>query len=64
MSTADQDDPTSIRCEVVAHVINEQRSILATLRRTEPRPLYGVAVAEMGSQPAVNDQADRVAAWQ
>jgi uncharacterized protein (TIGR03083 family) len=38
--------------EVVAHVINEQRRILATLRSTEPKPLYGVAVAEMGSQPA------------
>jgi hypothetical protein len=48
--------------EVVAHVINEQRRILATLRRTEPKPLYGVAVAEMGSQPAVDDQADLAAA--
>ncbi|HEY0687698.1 MAG TPA: TIGR03086 family metal-binding protein, partial [Kribbella sp.] len=49
--------------EVVAHVINEQRRILATLRRTEPKRLYGVAVAEMGSQPAVDDQADLAAAW-
>jgi uncharacterized protein (TIGR03086 family) len=49
--------------EVVAHVINEQRRILATLRRTEPKALYGVAVAVMGSQPAVDDQADLAAAW-
>jgi uncharacterized protein (TIGR03086 family) len=49
--------------QVVAHVINEQRRILATLRRTEPKRLYGVAVAEMGSQPAVDDQADLAAAW-
>lgn len=49
--------------QVVAHVINEQRRILATLRRTEPKALYGVAVAEMGSQPAVDDQADLAAAW-
>jgi uncharacterized protein (TIGR03086 family) len=49
--------------EVVAHVINEQRRILASLRRTDPKLLYGVAVAEMGSQPALDDQADLAAAW-
>jgi hypothetical protein len=52
-------DRTRGRC----HVINEQRRILATLRRTEPKPLYGVAVAEMGSQPAVDEKADLAAAW-
>jgi len=49
--------------QVVAHVINEQRRVLATVRRTEPKDLYGVPVVEMGVVPQVTEQADLAAAW-
>ncbi|MDX6249075.1 MAG: hypothetical protein QOF10_2435 [Kribbellaceae bacterium] len=49
--------------EVVAHVINEQRRILCTVRSTEPITLYGVAPAEMGVIPSVEVAADLAAAW-
>jgi len=55
--------PNWTACEVVAHVINEQRRILATLRQTEPKPLYGVAPAGMGVIPSVAAEADLAAAW-
>ncbi|WP_328993887.1 TIGR03086 family metal-binding protein [Kribbella sp. NBC_01245] len=50
--------------EVVAHVINEQRRILATVRKTEVKSLYGVRVAEMGVIPELEPDADLAAAWQ
>lgn len=49
--------------EIVAHVINEQRRILATLRRAEPKALYGVPAVEMGVVPPVEARADLAAAW-
>ncbi|WP_163511739.1 TIGR03086 family metal-binding protein [Fodinicola acaciae] len=49
--------------QVVAHVINEARRMVATLRGTEPKPLYGVPVAEMGTVPEPAADADLAAAW-
>jgi uncharacterized protein (TIGR03086 family) len=49
--------------QVVAHVINEQRRVLSTLRGTEPKALYGVPVAEMGVVPEPEADADLAAAW-
>lgn len=49
--------------DVVAHVINEARRIAATVRGCEPVPLHGVPVAEMGTVPAVADDAELGAAW-
>lgn len=49
--------------QVVAHVINEQRRVLATVRNTEPKTLYGVPVAEMGVLPEPAPDADLAAAW-
>jgi uncharacterized protein (TIGR03086 family) len=61
------DDPTPCpnwtARQVVAHVINEQRRMLATVRRTEPKSLYGVPVAEMGVIPPIGADADLTAAW-
>lgn len=50
--------------DVVAHVINEQRRTLATVRKTEIRSLYGVRAAEMGVIPELEPDADLAAAWQ
>jgi uncharacterized protein (TIGR03086 family) len=49
--------------QVVAHVINEQRRVLATVRGTGPKSLYGVPVAEMGVIPSAAADADLAAAW-
>ncbi|ADB32230.1 hypothetical protein Kfla_3167 [Kribbella flavida DSM 17836] len=49
--------------QVVAHVINEQRRMLATVRRTDPEDLYGVPVAPMGVVPEPAHDADLPAAW-
>ncbi|GAA1944834.1 TIGR03086 family metal-binding protein [Amycolatopsis minnesotensis] len=49
--------------DVVAHVVTEARRILATARGAEPRPLHGVAVAEMGALPEIGADADLAAAW-
>jgi uncharacterized protein (TIGR03086 family) len=49
--------------QVVAHVINEQRRVLATVRNTEAKSLYGVPVAEMGVVPEPRPGADLAAAW-
>ncbi|SFO94352.1 TIGR03086 family protein [Amycolatopsis arida] len=49
--------------DVVAHVVNEQRRMLAAVTRTEPLPLHGVDVAEIGAIPAVAPDADLAAAW-
>lgn len=49
--------------QVVAHVINEARRTVATLRGTEPKPLYGVPVADMGVVPVAAADADLTAAW-
>lgn len=55
--------PTWTARQVVAHVINEQRRVLATLRRTEPKALYGVPPVEMGVVPPVEAGVDLAAAW-
>jgi len=49
--------------DVVVHVINEQRRMLASVRGTEPATVHGVAVAEMGCLPEVAPDADLAAAW-
>lgn len=49
--------------DIAAHVINEARRILATVRGAEPQPLHGVAVAEMGALPELDADADLHAAW-
>jgi len=49
--------------DVVAHVINEGRRNLAQVRGHDPAPLHGVAVADMGSLPAVAPDAHLAAAW-
>lgn len=49
--------------DVVAHVINEQRRMLCTVRGVEPEPVHGVGVAEMGTIPALAADADLAAAW-
>jgi uncharacterized protein (TIGR03086 family) len=49
--------------QVVAHVINEQRRILGTLRGIEPKARYGVPVTEMGVVPEPEPGADLAAAW-
>lgn len=49
--------------DVVAHVVTEARRIAATARGTEPRPVHGIAVAEMGSLPEIAPGADLAAAW-
>lgn len=49
--------------DVVAHVINEARRILATVQGVEPEPLYGIGVADMGTLPQMSDRADPAAAW-
>ncbi len=48
---------------IVGHVINEQRRNLALVRGREPEPLHGVGVAEMGSLPTIEPDADLAAAW-
>ncbi len=61
------DDPTPCpnwaARQVVAHVINEQRRVLATVRGTESKSLYGVPVTEMGVVPEPEPYADLAAAW-
>jgi uncharacterized protein (TIGR03086 family) len=49
--------------DVVAHVINEARRVVATVHNRVPEPLYGVPVAEMGTLPAMSADADPAAAW-
>jgi uncharacterized protein (TIGR03086 family) len=49
--------------QVVCHVVNEQRRILAAVRRTEAKPLYGVPVADMGVVPVPEPGADLAEAW-
>lgn len=49
--------------DVVGHVINESRRILATVQGREPEPLHGVQVAAMGSISVMEDGADPAAAW-
>ncbi|WP_163572416.1 TIGR03086 family metal-binding protein [Fodinicola feengrottensis] len=49
--------------DVVAHVINEARRVLATVRGLEPEQVYGVPVADMGKLPQVRPDADLAAAW-
>jgi uncharacterized protein (TIGR03086 family) len=50
--------------DLVAHVINESRRILATVRGVEPAPLHGVGLADMGSVPRLDQDADPAAAWE
>jgi uncharacterized protein (TIGR03086 family) len=61
------DDPTPCpnwtARQVVAHVVNEQRRVLATVRNTEPKSLHGVPVVEMGVIPEPAADADLAAAW-
>lgn len=61
--TAESPCPDWTARDVVVHVINEARRINATVRRTEPTELHGVAVAEMGSLPATTPDADLAAAF-
>ncbi|QWF84956.1 TIGR03086 family metal-binding protein [Amycolatopsis sp. CA-230715] len=49
--------------DVAAHVINEQRRMLAAVTKTEPTARHGVDLAEMGSIPEVAADADLPAAW-
>lgn len=55
--------PTWTARDVVAHVINESRRILATVHGVQPEPLHGVAVADMGALPQLSPDADLSAAW-
>jgi uncharacterized protein (TIGR03086 family) len=50
--------------DVTVHVINEARRILATVRGTEPEPLYGVPVVPMGELPDAPPDADLAAAFE
>jgi uncharacterized protein (TIGR03086 family) len=50
--------------DIVAHVINEARRILATVRGVQPEPLHGVGLAEMGALPPMGEDADPAAAWE
>lgn len=49
--------------DVVAHVINEHRRMLAAVTKSEPAPVHGVGVAEIGQLPDVDADADLAAAW-
>ncbi|RJL35322.1 TIGR03086 family metal-binding protein [Bailinhaonella thermotolerans] len=49
--------------DVVAHVINGHRGILAMVHRTPPRPAHGVAVSPMADAPAVAPGADLATAF-
>ncbi|ADD43204.1 maleylpyruvate isomerase N-terminal domain-containing protein [Stackebrandtia nassauensis] len=49
--------------DVVAHVINEQRRMLSTVRGVDPEPVHGVGIAEMGTIPELAADADLAAAW-
>ncbi|TDE45731.1 TIGR03086 family protein [Nonomuraea mesophila] len=49
--------------DVVAHVINGHRGILAAVRNTPPTPAHGVLISPMGDAPAVEPGADLVAAF-
>ncbi|GGV53230.1 TIGR03086 family metal-binding protein [Streptomyces spectabilis] len=49
--------------DIAAHVINESRRILATVHGTQPAPLHGIAVADMGGLPEFAPDADPQAAW-
>ncbi|MBO8193085.1 maleylpyruvate isomerase family mycothiol-dependent enzyme [Streptomyces oryzae] len=49
--------------DVVAHVVNGHRGILAAVHGTPPSPAHGVAVSPMGEAPAVDPDADLAAAF-
>ncbi|MFC5747664.1 TIGR03086 family metal-binding protein [Actinomadura rugatobispora] len=49
--------------DVAAHVISETRRIASTVRGTEPEPVHGVGLAEMGALPHVESDASLHAAW-
>jgi uncharacterized protein (TIGR03086 family) len=49
--------------DVVGHVVNEARRVVATVHNREPEPLHGVAVAAMGRLPELAANADLAAAW-
>lgn len=49
--------------DVVAHVINGHRGILAAVHGTPPSPAHGVAVSPMAEAPAVEPGADLAAAF-
>ncbi|MGP3977692.1 TIGR03086 family metal-binding protein [Streptomyces sp. 8N114] len=49
--------------DVVAHVINGHRGILAAVHGTSPSPAHGVAVSPMAEAPAVEPGADLAAAF-
>ncbi|MGI5347123.1 TIGR03086 family metal-binding protein [Streptomyces sp. CA-250714] len=49
--------------DVVAHVINGHRGILAAIHGTPPSPAHGVAVSPMAEAPAVEPGADLAAAF-
>ncbi|MFB4275456.1 MULTISPECIES: TIGR03086 family metal-binding protein [unclassified Nonomuraea] len=49
--------------DVVAHVVNGHRGIIAVVRRTPPQPSHGVGVSGMGDAPKVEPGADLAAAY-
>ncbi|MER6946890.1 TIGR03086 family metal-binding protein [Nonomuraea sp. NPDC000554] len=49
--------------DVVAHVINGHRGILAAVHGARPAAAHGVAVSPMGDAPAVDPDADLAAAF-
>ncbi|MBG0831839.1 TIGR03086 family protein [Planomonospora sp. ID67723] len=49
--------------DVVTHVINGHRGIIAAVRGTAPRPSHGVGVSGMAGAPAVEPGADLAAAY-
>ncbi|GII96101.1 maleylpyruvate isomerase family mycothiol-dependent enzyme [Sinosporangium siamense] len=50
-------------CDVVAHVVNGHRGILAFVHGTPPAAAHGVGVSSMADAPAVEPGADLVAAF-
>jgi uncharacterized protein (TIGR03086 family) len=49
--------------DVVGHVITESRRIASTVRGTEPEPVHGVGLAEMGTLPPIEADEALHAAW-
>ncbi len=49
--------------DVVAHVINGHRAIIAVVRGTRPQPTHGVGVSSMAYPPKVEPDADLAAAF-
>ncbi|MGV9308095.1 TIGR03086 family metal-binding protein [Nonomuraea sp. NPDC003727] len=49
--------------DVVAHVVNGHRGIVAAVRGVPPRPSHGVRISGMGEAPPVEPHADLAAAY-